>query len=184
MPGQDSSTPGLTCNYPNNSTLKFQPCLPSGVSLRHTAPVRNTSASACGQKPRQGWAGTGGKRVAASQDWAFVPASFKSCFSTWTSYIRINPHQSTLLQAYSQQHTQDRDLYLAWGGGEVVPRGGGGRGGVEGGSGRIRLRAGLGNTVSCTCYVNKPQAACYLTDSTGTTGAICKTIWINKRVIP
>lgn len=55
--------------------------------------------------------------MAASQDWAFVPASFKSCFSTWTSYIRINPHQSTLLRAYSQQHTQDRDLYLAWGGG-------------------------------------------------------------------
>lgn len=51
--------------------------------------------------------------MAASQDWVFVPASFKSCFSTWTSYIRINPHQSTLLQAYSLQHTQDRDLYLA-----------------------------------------------------------------------
>lgn len=42
--------------------------------------------------------------MAASQDWASVPASFKSCFSTWTSYIRINPHQSTLLQADSQQH--------------------------------------------------------------------------------
>lgn len=42
--------------------------------------------------------------MAASQDWAFVPASFKSCFSTWTSYIRINPHQSTLLRADSQQH--------------------------------------------------------------------------------
>lgn len=41
--------------------------------------------------------------MAASQDWAFVPAPFKSCFSTWTSYIRINPHQSTLLQADSRQ---------------------------------------------------------------------------------
>lgn len=104
--------------FPENSALspQFQPCLPGIQHLREINMA--TSVSLCKQQPGQGWVGSGGRRVAASQDWAFVPAPFKSCFSTWTSYIRINPHQSTLLQADSRQHTRYRpapSLPRGWG---------------------------------------------------------------------
>lgn len=79
-----------------------------------------------------------------------VPALFKSCFSTWTSHIRINPHQPIPPPPCRYLMAQDTDPH---GGGEdcAVPQGGG-RGGVEGGRGRIRLQAGPGNNVACTCY--------------------------------
>lgn len=106
------------------------------------------ATSAC---TRRAWTGMGLRwRKGSCHGGLGVPALFKSCFSTWTSHIRINPHQPIPPPPCRYLMAQDTDPH---GGGEdcAVPQGGG-RGGVEGGRGRIRLQAGPGNNVACTCY--------------------------------
>lgn len=81
--------------------------------------------------------------MAATQNWAFVPALFKSCFSTGTSHIRINPHQPT--PPYTHIHTFMQVLntrynsHLAsWGGGGDRGKGGQSQGKEE----EVGLKAG------------------------------------------
>lgn len=77
--------------------------------------------------------------MAATQNWAFVPALFKSCFSTGTSHIRINPHQPT--PPYTHIHTFMQVLNTRYNS-HLASWGGGGTGAREGSPKARRKRWG------------------------------------------